>query len=145
MSGATPFTVYDTTNVSLQGTHPEVTGFFSSRPDRIGDPNAGEPTVEQWISPHAFRRLSPTTEAGKFGNAGRNIARGPGLGNLDVALLKNFLFDERTRLQFRAECFNVANRANFALPVNDMASPSFGRILEAGPSRLIQLGLKLFF
>ena len=145
LSSATPFTVYDTTNVSLQGSHPEVSGFFSSRPDVVADPNAGESTVEQWISPQAFRRLNPVTEAGRFGNAGRNIARGPGLGNLDVALLKNFAFSERTRLQFRAEAFNLTNRANFSLPVNDLASPSFGRILEAGPSRLIQFGLKLFF
>ncbi|MCB1018863.1 MAG: TonB-dependent receptor [Acidobacteria bacterium] len=145
LSGATPFTVYDTTNVSLQGSHPEVSGFFSSRPDLVGDPNAGESTVEQWISPQAFRRLNPLTDAGKFGNAGRNIARGPGMGNLDIALIKDFAFSERTRLQFRAECFNLTNHANFALPVNDLASPSFGRILEAGPSRLIQFGLKLFF
>lgn len=145
LSSATPFTVYDTTNVSLQGSHPEVTGFFSSRPDLIADPNAGESTVEQWISPHAFRRLDPVTEAGRFGNSGRNIARGPALGNLDVALLKDFSFNERTRLQFRTEAFNLTNRANFSLPVNDLASPSFGRILEAGPSRLLQFGLKLFF
>lgn len=145
LSSATPFTVYDTTNVSLQGSHPEVSGFFSSRPDLVGDPNAGESTVEQWVSPRAFRRLDPAAEAGQFGNAGRNIARGPGMGNLDVALLKDFAFNERTRLQFRAEAFNLTNRANFSLPVNDLASPSFGRILEAGPSRLIQFGLKLFF
>jgi hypothetical protein len=145
LSGATPFTVYDTTNVSLQGSHPEVTGFFSSRPDLVGDTNAGESTVEQWVSPQAFRRLNPTTEAGRFGNAGRNVARGPGMGNLDIALVKDFAFNERTRLQFRAECFNLTNHANFSLPVNDLASPSFGRILEAGPSRLIQFGLKLFF
>lgn len=145
MSSATPFTVYDTTNVSLQGSHPEVSGFFSSRPDVIADPNAGESTVEQWVSPQAFRRLNPTAEAGRFGNAGRNIARGPGMGNLDAALLKDFAFSERTRLQFRAEAFNLTNHANFSLPVNDLASPSFGRILEAGPSRLIQFGLKLLF
>ncbi len=145
LASATPFTVYDTTNASLQGSHPEITGFFSSRPDAVSDPNAGESTVEQWISPQAFRRLNPVTEAGQFGNAGRNIARGPSVGDLDVALLKNFAFSERTRLQFRAECFNLTNHANFSLPVNDLASPSFGRILESGPSRLIQFGLKLFF
>lgn len=145
LSSAAPFTVYDTTNASLQGSHPEVTGFFSSRPDLVGDPNAGDSTVEQWVSPQAFRRLNPVAEAGRFGNAGRNIARGPGTGNLDIALLKDFAFNERTRLQFRAECFNLTNHANFSLPVNDLASPSFGRILEAGPSRLIQFGLKLFF
>ena len=86
-----------------------------------------------------------STEAGQFGNAGRNIARGDGIGNLDLSLLKNFALNERMRLQFRAECFNLTNHANFGLPVNDLASPSFGRILEAGPARLIQFGLKLIF
>jgi hypothetical protein len=101
--------------------------------------------VEQWVSPGAFRRLNPVTEAGQFGNAGRNIVRGPGIGNFDLSLIKDFAFSERTKLQFRAECFNLTNHPNFSLPVNDLASPSFGRILEAGPARLIQFGLKLIF
>jgi outer membrane receptor protein involved in Fe transport len=145
LASGTPFTVYDTTNVSLQGSHPEITGFFSSRPDAAGDANGGPHTVEQWVSASAFRRLNPMTEAGSFGNAGRNTVRGPGVGNFDVSLLKDFVLSETTRLQFRAECFNLTNHANFSLPVNNLASPSFGRILEAGPARLIQFGLKLIF
>ncbi len=145
LATGTPFTVYDTTNVSLQGSHPEVTGFFSSRPDAIANPHNGPHTVEQWVSPSAFRRLDPITEAGNFGNAGRNTVRGPGAGNFDLSLLKDFSVSESTRLQFRAECFNLTNHANFSLPVNNLASPSFGRILEAGAARLIQFGLKLMF
>ena len=34
-SSGTPFTVYDSANVSLQGSSPEITGFYSSRPDLI--------------------------------------------------------------------------------------------------------------
>jgi hypothetical protein len=145
LSSATPFTVYDSTNASLQGSHPEVTGFFSSRPDLVADPDNGPRTVEQWVSRSAFRRLDLAAEAGQFGNAGRNIARGDGIGNLDLSLVKDFALNERARLQFRAECFNLTNHPNFGLPVNDLASPSFGRILEAGPARLIQFGLKLIF
>jgi hypothetical protein len=37
------------------------------------------------------------------------------------------------------------NHANFGLPVDDLASPNFGRVLEAGAPRLIQLALKLQF
>jgi hypothetical protein len=59
--------------------------------------------------------------------------------------MKNIPVAESTALQFRAECFNVANHANFALPVNDIASANFGRILESGPPRLLQFGLKLLF
>jgi hypothetical protein len=50
-----------------------------------------------------------------------------------------------TRLQFRAEVFNVLNRANFGLPVADLNSPNFGRIFSAGPPRLLQFALKLMF
>lgn len=144
-SSSTPFTVYDSSNVSLQGSAPEITGFYSSRPDLIANPNNGPRTADQWVSRSAFRRLDPLTEAGKFGNEGRNAIRGPGLANVDVSLLKTFALTERLRLQFRAECFNIANHANFGLPENDIASPNFGRILEAGPPRLIQFGLKLLF
>ena len=144
-SSATPFTVFDSTNVSGQGSHPPVSGFFGSRPDLIADPNTGPHTVEQWLSRSSFRRLNPATEAGNFGNAGRNIGRAPGLANLDLSLLKSFRLAEAIQLQFRAECFNAANHANFALPVTDLASPSFGRILESGAPRLFQLGLKLLF
>lgn len=144
-SSATPFTVYDSSNVSLQGSAPEISGFFSSRPDLVTNPNNSPHTADQWVSRAAFRRLDPLTEAGKFGNEGRNAIRGPGIANVDLSLLKSFRIAERVRLQFRAECFNLANHANFGLPENDIASPNFGRILEAGSPRLIQFGLKIIF
>ena len=74
-SSGTPFTVFDSANVAGQASHPPISGFAGSRPDVVSDPNAGPHTVEQWISRSAFRRLNPVTEAGNFGNAGRNIAR----------------------------------------------------------------------
>jgi hypothetical protein len=98
--------------------------------------------VEQWISRSAFQRLNPATEAGNFGNSGRNIARAAGIVNVDLSLLKSLAFKESRRLQFRVECFNLANHANFGLPVTDLASLGFGRILEAAPPRLVQFGLK---
>ncbi|MDX1981983.1 MAG: carboxypeptidase regulatory-like domain-containing protein [Bryobacteraceae bacterium] len=141
----TPFTVFDTTNVSLQASHPPISGYSASRPDVLSDPNQGQGSVEQWISRTAFRRLDPATETGRFGNAGRNIARAPGLANVDLSLVRPIPLSERVKLQFRAECFNVANRANFAVPVSDLNSANFGRILEAAPSRLLQLALKVTF
>lgn len=145
VSSGTPFTVYDSTNVSLQGSHPPVSGFFASRPDAVANPNDGPRTVEAWMRRSAFRRLNPLTEAGRFGNAGRNIVRGAGTSNLDVSLFKTFRVSEDIRLQVRAECFNAANHANFGIPVTDLASVNFGRILEAAPPRLLQFGLKLLF
>jgi hypothetical protein len=144
-SSGTPFTVIDGTNVSGQGGHNAISGSFGSRPDVVSDPDAGLHTVEAWISRSAFRRLNLATEGGKFGNAGRNIARGAGIANVDLSVLKSFAFSESHRLQFRLECFNLANHPNFGLPGTDLASPGFGRILEAAPSRLVQFGLKFLF
>jgi len=145
ISSGTPFTVYDTRNVAQQGSHPEITGFAGSRPDLIADPNSGTRTVDSWISPSAFRRLDAITEAGRFGNSGRNIARAPGQGILDLSVFKNWNLSEQVRLQLRIEAFNVTNHANFGIPVNDLVSPNFGRILEAGSPRVFQAGLKILF
>jgi hypothetical protein len=144
-SSGTPFTVYDSANVALQGSSPEITGFTSSRPDLVSDPNQGPHTAGQWISRSAFQRLDPVTQAGQFGSEGRNAVRGPGISNIDLSLLKTFAVTERARLQFRAECFNLANHANFGIPDNDIASPNFGRVLESGAPRLMQFGIKLIY
>jgi hypothetical protein len=144
-NSGTPFTVLDSTNVSLQASHPPISGTVGSRPDAIADPNAGPRSPASWVSRSAFRRLDPALDAGRFGNAGRNTVRGPGLANVDVSLLKTIPIRDAASLQFRAECFNLANHANFSAPVNDLNSANFGRILEAGPARLLQLGLKVVF
>lgn len=144
-ASGTPFTVYDSANVALQGSAPEITGFYSSRPDQIANPNTGSHTADQWVSRSAFRRLDPVQQAGQYGNEGRNTARGPGIASVDLSLLKAIRLNEKLRLQFRAEWFNIANHANFGLPDNDLASPNFGRVLEAGQARLVQFGLKLIF
>jgi hypothetical protein len=111
----------------------------------IANPNAGPHTASQWVSRAAFQRLDPVAQAGQFGNEGRNVVGEPGIANVDLSLLKTFDLTERVRLQFRAECFNVANHANLGLPDNDLASPTFGQVLESGPPRLWQFGLKLMF
>lgn len=141
----TPFTISDSTNVSLQANSPPISGFAASRPDAVSDANAGPHTVDQWLSRAAFSRLSAVTQAGQFGNLGRNTGRGPALTNFDISLVRNFPVSEALRLQFRAESFNVANHANFGLPVSDLNSTNFGRIFSAAPPRLLQFALKLNF
>jgi hypothetical protein len=144
-NSGTPFTVSDSANVALQANSPPISGFPASRPNLVGDPNAGPHTVNEWLSRSAFQRLNVLTQAGQFGNAGRNIARGPSYTNVDVSLVRDFQLPRQTRLQFRAEVFNVTNKANFGLPVADLNSANFGRIFSAAPPRLMQFGLKLIF
>jgi hypothetical protein len=64
---------------------------------------------------------------------------------LDASLTRAFVLREELRLQFRAEAFNVVNHANLGLPVADLNSPNFGRILTSSSPRLLQFALKLIF
>ena len=143
VNSSTPFTVYDSANVSLQAPHPGVSGMFGDRPNVVGNPNKGAPhKVSQWVSPSAFQRLDPVADAGQFGNEGRNSVDGPAYGSLDASLDKSFAIGEQTRVQFRAEAFNVTNRVNLIPPVFDMNSPAFGQITEAQAPRVLQFALK---
>src|SRR5262245_18971940 len=87
-NSGTPFTVSDSANVALQANSPPISGFPASRPNVIGDPNAGPHTVDEWLSRSAFERLNLQTQAGQFGNAGRNIARGPSFANIDLSFVR---------------------------------------------------------
>jgi hypothetical protein len=143
INSSTPFTVYDSANVSLQAPHPGVSGMFGDRPNVTGNPNKGAPhKISQWVSPSAFQRLDPVANAGQFGNEGRNSVNGPAYGSLDASLDKSFTFGERGRIQFRAEAFNVTNHVNLIPPVFDMNSPAFGQITEAQAPRVLQFALK---
>jgi hypothetical protein len=133
-----PFTVVDSANPSTTGEYGP-----TDRPNLVGDPNAGPHTVARWFNTAAFQALPP---GGGFGTAGRNIVRGPGLKTVDLSLFKDLEIREKYKLQFRAEFFNLFNHANFLPPVNDISSPSFGRITETGTdAREIQFGLKISF
>ncbi|MEW5978640.1 MAG: carboxypeptidase regulatory-like domain-containing protein [Acidobacteriota bacterium] len=145
LSSGTPFTVYDSVDVAQSGNAPEIQGFPANRPNLVSDPNRGPRTVDQWFDISAFQRLEPMADAGKYGNAGRNIVRAPGFHGVDLSVFKNFPIHENQSLQVRAECFNFANHANFFIPENDVGSPNFGRILQAGPPRLLQFALKYLF
>ena len=111
-----------------------------SGPVILGTPN-------RWFDPNAF--LLPT--AGTFGNTGRNQFLGPNLIDLDMSMFKKISINERWNLQFRAEAFNLLNRANFGQPAIGVfaganVSTSAGVITStATTSRQLQLALKLLF
>jgi hypothetical protein len=87
----------------------------------------GGATVNEWINPAAFA----VPAAGTFGNAPRNVARGPGAWQVDVSLAKRIAFTERVGLEFRAEAFNAFNHPQYGQPQADFsAGPGlFGNII----------------
>lgn len=104
-------------------------------------------TISGWINSSAF--AMPAN--GTFGNAGRNLVRGPSLWQADIGLDKRFPIRERFSIDFRAEAFNFFNRAQFGNPAADFSTPSFGRIITtvndgatgSGTPRQFQFALRL--
>ena len=143
----TPFTVFDSRDVSLQGSAPEISGFSSNRPNLEGDPNAGPKTAAEWLNKGAFERVipDPNSPVQQFGNEGRNVVQGPGYANWDFAAVKNFRVTEGKEFQFRGELFNFLNHTNLRLPVSDIASPNFGVVQSDVGPRVIQVALKFLF
>ena len=111
----------------------------------------GGATPSGWINPAAFA----VPAAGTFGDAPRDVARAPGLWQADLGVSKRIALRERYQLQFRAEAFNIFNRAQFGAPNADIsAGPGeFGVITQpvnttpigTGTPRQIQLALRLEF
>jgi hypothetical protein len=136
-SGA-PFTVVNGVDRANIGAGP------AQRPDLVRNPNLprGERDPQQWFDTSAFVQPTPFT----FGNAGRNVVVGPGLGNLDLSLQRNFRLREGQRIEFRWEVFNVFNTPHFDIPGRIAFSPNFGRIFNtAESSRQMQFGMKVVF
>jgi len=148
-----PFTPFVSGDVS-GADESQITGTNNGtdRPNRTGMSSyPAHQTPQSWVNPAAFSAPSSFT----FGDAGRNIVRGPGLGACDFAVMRNFRLAESWNLEFRAEMFNVFNRANFDIPQRDVAAPSFGRIFNTiqpyaglasggpGEPRELQLALRL--
>jgi len=108
-----------------------------------------EGTPTQWFNPNAF--LAPPNSSGFYGNLGRDTLIGPGLATWDLSFLKNTPIRENLNLQFRAELFNLLDRANFNTPnavvfTPTGVSPTAGVITSTSTTaRQVQLGLKLLW
>ncbi|MEO8076374.1 MAG: carboxypeptidase regulatory-like domain-containing protein [Acidobacteriota bacterium] len=80
-----------------------------------------------------------------FGNASRNLLRGPKFASTDLSLMKNIPVGNGVQFQFRAELFNIFNTVNYGNPNSSFNSAAFGSITSAGSMRQIQLSGKVFF
>ena len=111
---------------------------LATRPDVVSGTLSYPKTITQWFDTAHFQRPA----FGKFGNAGTGTLVGPGLGNFDMGLYKDFSFSERRKLQFRSEFFNVFNHPNFGNPTTVVGSGNYGRITSALDARIIEFSLR---
>jgi hypothetical protein len=139
-----------TISADPQLVHPLVrrVGRPSLKPGGNNNPVLGGP--DRYFDSSQF--IPPTR--GFYGNLGRNTVIGPGLVMLDFSVIKNFPVgqDQDRRVQFRAEFFNIANRANFGLPSTSVLDRQGRLIGQAGrinntvtSARQIQLALRFEF
>lgn len=130
-------------------------GAASSLPNVIGTPTiVGSTDCWFYVSsnPACVARKPSQPDAfalqqvGQFGNAGRNILRGPHTNVFDFALMRDFRLVERLSLQARWEVFNLANTPLFALPDSTLTDGSVGTISSlSGDPRVMQFALRLSF
>ncbi len=113
------------------------------RPDLIGDPElpSDERTLSRWFNTAAFVNPAPFT----FGNSPRSVLRGPAIVTTDLTLEKTIGLFGHTRLDVRAEAYNLLNRANFNIPSFTLGAADFGVISSARPPRTVQLGARFHF
>lgn len=125
--------------------------FNCSRPNVIANPN-GKPCLPGTI----FNTCAfvSNTEEGTFGDAGRNIIRGPGLHNWDLSFIKQFPVREQMHFEFRAELFNIWNHPNKTFTdvtttdenfSTELGATQFGFPTASLPPRLVQFALKFYF
>jgi hypothetical protein len=93
------------------------------------------------IDPAAFALPAPFT----FGNTPRNYLRGKKFSSTDVSFMKNISTGGRSRIQLRAEVFNLFNQVNWGAPGTTFGAANFGVIASADTLRRAELGVKFLF
>jgi hypothetical protein len=132
----TPYTITASTDFSNTG--------GNARPNAIlgvSQTPPGGRNRQEWFDPAAFTNPA----SGLFGNVGRNTLTGPSAVGIDFSLFKNFPLNERSRIQFRAEAFNLINHPNFGGLSTTYDGSSPGQLTTAQAGRQIQLALKFLF
>jgi len=110
----------------------------------------GDRTAERWFNTGAVARPG----RGDFGNAPKDVFRGPGINNWDASLIRKFpLKSEARYFQFRAEFYNLFNHTQFQFidngarfdPAGNQVNDNFGRAYANRPPRTIQLNIGFYF
>ena len=131
-----PFTVTETGNRSGTGN--------AGRPNVVGPLYVEPGNVARYFNTAAFA----PQPLGQFGNAGRDILRGPGLGVWNMSLYKNTPFQLGGReitLKFGSDVFNVFNQVSFNGVGATMGTPAFGRLTSALDPRQADFKIELTY
>jgi hypothetical protein len=112
------------------------------RPNRIGSGKLDNPTLDLYFDKAAFTQPANFT----YGNSGGSILRRDYVGVADFSIFKQFNVTEKSKVEFRAEVFNLPNSAYFSAPNTDMGVAAGGKITSTQNSpRQLQFGLKYNF
>jgi len=118
------------------------------RPNLVGS----VPSLDCEVNPSTRERINcydasafAMPAAFTFGDAGRNILRGPKYVQTDLSFAKMVPLGGPTKVQVRIDIFNAFNTVNFNNPNGVFGSSSFGRISSALPMRQMQLGFRFLF
>lgn len=124
----------------LSGEDRALTGAGGQRAQQVlEDPYLDRDGID-YLNPRAFAQ--PTL--GTLGNMGRTNIEGPGNWQIDMALSRVFRIQE-TRLEFRAEAFNLTNNFIRMNPNTNLRQNTFGQITTSGDARIMQFALKYVF
>ena len=117
----------------------------------LGNPilERGQRSLASWFNTAAFGAPGRL----EFGNAPRDVFRGPGISNFDATFGKDFKVTERLNLQFRSEFYNLFNHTQFDGvdstarfdPQGRQINARFGQVISARPAREVQFSLRLQF
>jgi Carboxypeptidase regulatory-like domain/TonB dependent receptor len=118
---------------------------FSWLPNVVGNPKIAHPTISEWFNTSAFAAPDDDT----FGDARRNMLRGPDWRDLDLSLGKTFWLGEwagkDVHMEVRADAFDSLNNPNFGQPSAGVGVSGAGVITYANSYRQVQLGGRLTF
>ncbi len=148
IGGVTTIQSGSTINVTIAADRANIGISGLQRPDLVGpvpslncQPNPGNRDLINCFDPTAFAIPAQFT----FGNATRNLLRGPKSVITDLSMAKSVPLGGNVRLQVRLEMFNAFNNVNYGNPGATFGTATFGRISSAGTMRQMQLGAKLIF
>ncbi|MBA2338810.1 MAG: hypothetical protein H0V88_00295 [Pyrinomonadaceae bacterium] len=146
-------TAVDTTSAN----RPTLTGFDLNQPLPAGYVLATVRGASPINTPAFAGQVFFQNTAGQTGSLSRNFINGPVFFNWNASLFKNIRITERTRIQLRAEAFNVLNHTNLFLRgssngensgIFNVNSNNFGLVDvfgDNGSPRILQFGARFEF